>query len=170
MPLDSTWNGSVNSRDAGVSRRDFLSTTAKTGTALIVGCFLDGRIGTTDALAAECKDSSLNPWVRITPDDSVTIVVSQAEMGQGIMTTLPAVLAEELGADWVRVQLEMSPTAQAYRNPRLQFQFTGNSESTKSFFDLMRTVGASAREMLISAAADRWHVAPLSCGVDRGVV
>jgi isoquinoline 1-oxidoreductase beta subunit len=170
MPLDSTWNGSVNSSDAGVSRRDFLSTTAKTGTALIVGCFLDGRIGTTDALAAECKDSSLNPWVRITPDDSVTIVVSQAEMGQGIMTTLPAVLAEELGADWVRVQLEMSPTAQAYRNPRLQFQFTGNSESTKSFFDLMRTVGASAREMLISAAADRWHVAPLSCGVDRGVV
>jgi isoquinoline 1-oxidoreductase subunit beta len=170
MSFDSTWNESGVSRDAGVSRRDFLSTTAKTGATLIVGCFLDGRIGTTVALAAEPKDSSLNAWVRIAADDSVTIVASQAEMGQGIMTTLPAVLAEELGADWDRVRLEMSPTAQAYRNPRLQWQFTGNSESTMSFFDLMRTVGASAREMLVSAAADRWHVAPSACSVDRGMV
>ena len=170
MSFDSTWNESGVSRDAGVSRRDFLSTTAKTGATLIVGCFLDGRIGTTVALAAEPKDSSLNAWVRIAADDSVTIVVSQAEMGQGIMTTLPAVLAEELGADWDRVRLEMSPTAQAYRNPRLQWQFTGNSESTMSFFDLMRTVGASAREMLVSAAADRWHVPPSACSVDRGMV
>jgi isoquinoline 1-oxidoreductase subunit beta len=157
-------------RKVEVSRRDFLTTTAKTGAALIVGCFLDGRIGSIDACATDPKESSLNAWVRIASDDSVTIIVSQAEMGQGIMTTLPAVLAEELGADWERVRLEMSPTSEAYRNPRLHWQFTGNSESTMSFFDLMRQVGASAREMLISAAADRWHVAPASCTVDRGVV
>jgi isoquinoline 1-oxidoreductase beta subunit len=170
MSTDSTQDQADLGRDAGVSRRDFLAQSAKTGAALIVGCFLDGRIGTTEALAPEPKDSSLNAWVRIAPDDSVTIVVSQAEMGQGIMTTLPAVLAEELDADWDRVQLEMSPTAEAYRNPRLKWQFTGNSESTMSFFDLMRTVGASAREMLVATAADRWHVAPSSCTVDRGVV
>jgi isoquinoline 1-oxidoreductase beta subunit len=163
-------NNDTETRSGEVSRRDFLSATAKTSAALIVGCFFDGRIGTINALASEAKDSSLNAWVRVGSDDSVTIVVSQAEMGQGIMTTLPAILAEELGADWDRVQLEMSPTAQAYRNPRLQWQFTGNSESTMSFFDLMRQVGASAREMLISAAADRWRVAPTLCTVDRGTV
>lgn len=156
--------------EAGVSRRNFLATSAKAGAALIVGCFLNGRIGVVDLLAAERAETSLNAWVRVGSDDSVTIVVSQAEMGQGIMTTLPSVLAEELGADWDRVQLEMSPTAQAYRNPRLQWQFTGNSESTMSFFDLMRQVGASAREILIAAAADRWHVAAESCTVDRGIV
>jgi isoquinoline 1-oxidoreductase beta subunit len=154
----------------GVSRRDFLTTTAKTGAVLIVGCFLDGRIGAMNGLTAEPKDISLSPWVRIASDDSVTIVVSQAEMGQGIMTTLPMVLAEELDADWDRVHLEMSPTAEAYRNPRLHWQFTGNSESMMSFFDLMRQVGASAREMLISAAADRWHVAASSCIAESGMV
>lgn len=151
-----------------VSRRTFLATTSKAGGALVVGCFLDGTIGVIDA--ANPTEAQLNAWVRIAGDDSVTIVVSQAEMGQGIMTTLPAVLAEELGPDWDRVRLEMSPTAEAYRNPRLKWQFTGNSESTMSFFDLMRQVGAGAREMLVSVAADRWKVAPSSCTVDRGVV
>jgi isoquinoline 1-oxidoreductase beta subunit len=169
MFCDEAWNDFVLRNDTA-SRRDFLASTAKTGAALIVGCFLDGRIGVIDALAAEPKDTSLNAWVRIASADTVTIVVSQAEMGQGIMTTLPMVLAEELGADWDRVHLEMSPTAQVYQNPRLHWQFTGNSESTMSFFDLMRQVGASAREMLVAAAADRWHVAPTSCSVDRGAV
>jgi len=154
----------------GISRRNFLTVAAKTGAALVVGCLVDGRIAVVDASPANPAEAQLNAWVRIATDDSVTIVVSQAEMGQGIMTTLPAVLAEELGADWDRVRLEMSPTAEAYRNPRLKWQFTGNSESTMSFFDLMRQVGASAREMLVEAAAERWKVAPASCAVERGVV
>ena len=165
------WGADAEPRhETSVSRREFLATAVKSGSALVVGCLVDGRIGTIAALAGEPRDSSLNAWVRITSDDSVTIVVSQAEMGQGIMTTLPMVLAEELGANWERVRLEMSSTSLAYRNPRLQWQFTGNSESVMSFFDLMRQVGASAREMLISAAADRWQVSPSSCTVDRGVV
>src|SRR5262249_59435692 len=89
------------------------------------------------------------------PDNTVTIIVSQAEIGQGIATTLPAVIAEEMGADWGRVRLENSPADPAYRNPRINWQFTGNSESTTSFFELMREMGAGAREMLISAASDR---------------
>jgi isoquinoline 1-oxidoreductase subunit beta len=152
-----------------VTRRDFLEGTAKTGAALVVGCFLDGTIGVVEA-ADEMKDLPLNAWVRVSEDNTVVIVVSQAEMGQGIMTTLPMVLAEELGADWNQVHLEMSPTAEVYRNPRLQFQYTGNSESMMSFFDLMRQVGASAREMLISAAADKWHVDPASCSVEKSTV
>src|SRR5262249_7983940 len=154
-----------------ITRRTFLEGAGKTGAALIVGCFLDGTIGVLNAAAAATgQDQMLNAWVRVSSDDKVTIVVSQAEMGQGIMSTLPLVLAEELGADWDRVQLEMSPTADAYRNPRINWQFTGNSESTTSFFELMRQVGASAREMLISAAADRWRVAPASCFADDGKV
>jgi isoquinoline 1-oxidoreductase beta subunit len=154
---------------SGITRREFVGTTAKMGAALMVGCFVDGTIAALDA-STETKDLPLNAWVRVSSDDSVTIVVSQAEMGQGIMTTLPAVVAEELGADWERVRLEMSLTATSYRNPRLQWQFTGNSESTMSFFDLMRQVGAGAREMLISAAAERWHVDRSSCVVESGSV
>jgi len=152
-----------------ITRRDFLEGVGKTGAALVVGCFFDGSIGVLDADAA-AQDRTLNAWVRVSSDDQVTVVVSQAEMGQGIMSTLPLVLAEELGADWDRVHLEMSPAAEAYRNPRINWQFTGNSESTSSFFELMRQVGASAREMLISAAADRWRVAPSSCVAGGGAV
>src|ERR1700730_7538804 len=122
------WGADAEPRhETSVSRREFLATAVKSGSALVVGCLVDGRIGTIAALAGEPRDSSLNAWVRITSDDSVTIVVSQAEMGQGIMTTLPMVLAEELGANWERVRLEMSPTSLSYRNARLQWQFTGNS-------------------------------------------
>jgi isoquinoline 1-oxidoreductase beta subunit len=112
----------------------------------------------------------MNAWLRISRADQVTIVVSQAEMGQGISTTLPAVLAEELGADWSRVVLENAPVGPAYQNPRLKWQFTGNSESTSSFFELMRTMGASAREMLIAAAATRLGVKPASCHAEHGEV
>ena len=113
---------------------------------------------------------ALNAWVRIGADDVVTLIVSQAEMGQGVLTTLPAVLAEELGADWKRVRLEGSPADPAYRNPARNWQFTGNSESTTAFFDFLRTMGAGAREMLISAAAERWKVDPASCYASDGKV
>jgi isoquinoline 1-oxidoreductase beta subunit len=152
-----------------ITRRSFLEGVGKTSAALIVGCFFDGTIGVLDAAAA-MQDQTLNAWVRVSSDHQVTIVVSQAEMGQGIMSTLPLVLAEELGAHWDRVNLEMSPAAEAYRNPRINWQFTGNSESTSSFFELMRQVGASAREMLISAAGDQWRVAPSSCFAEGGAV
>jgi isoquinoline 1-oxidoreductase beta subunit len=112
----------------------------------------------------------MNAWVRINADNSVVIVVSQAEIGQGIATTLPAVIADELGADWAHVQLENSPTDPTYRNPRLNWQFTGNSESTTSFFDLMREMGASAREMLLSAACDRMQAAPATLRAERSKI
>src|SRR5262249_42319389 len=116
------------------------------------------------------SDIPLNAWIRIAPNDEVTLISSQSEMGQGVMTTLPAVLAEELGADWSRVKVEVSTVAPAYRNPRINWQFTGNSESTTGFFELLRTMGASAREMLIAAAAKRWGVTAEDCYTDNGRV
>jgi isoquinoline 1-oxidoreductase subunit beta len=155
-------------------RRQFLVTVALTGGALLVKV----TVHPAEAFASTAHDAAndptkaipLNAWVRIGTDDSVTIIVSQAEMGQGIRTTLPAVIAEELGADWSRVRLEDSPTDPAYRNPRINWQFTGNSESTPSFFELMRQMGASAREMLISAAAQKWRVDPATCRTEAGKV
>lgn len=161
--------GGATQRDAPqVDRRQFLVTAALAGGALL----LKGAVTPAVASAAleAAKVIPLNAWLKIGADDSVTIIVSQAEMGQGIRTTLPAVLAEELGADWSRVRLEDSPTDPLYRNPRVNWQFTGNSESTPSFFELMRQMGASAREMLIAAAAQKWKVDPASCRTEAGKV
>src|SRR5215467_1941738 len=153
-----------------IDRRQFLVTASLASGALLLKCVFRP----TEAFASEksgaAKVIPLNAWLKIGTDDCVTIIVSQAEMGQGIRTTLPAVLAEELGADWSRVRLEDSPTDPAYRNPRINWQFTGNSESTPSFFELMRQMGASAREMLIAAAAQKWKVDPSACHTEAGKV
>ena len=154
---------------SGMTRRGFLGVTAQTSAAFILGCLFNGKIEAF-GVTPDANKIAVDAWVRISPENKVTIVVSQAEMGQGIMSTLPAVLADELGADWDNVQLEMSPAAPAYRNPRIDWQFTGNSESTMSFFELMRQVGASAREMLISVAAERWGVEPSSCMAEKGTI
>lgn len=156
--------------DTIVDRRQFLFTVALAGGSLVLKCAAPLPEALASAESAATRVLALNAWLKIGTDDSVTIVVSQAEMGQGIRTTLPAVLADELGADWSRVRLEDSPTDPAYRNPRLNWQFTGNSESTPSFFELMRQMGASAREMLISAAAQKWKVDPATCRTEAGKV
>ena len=152
-----------------VSRREFLLSPAFAGGGLLLTCATAPESVLATAVG-EPKTIPLNAWLKIGTDDSVTITVSQAEMGQGIATTLPAVLAEELGADWSRVRFEDSSTDSAYRNPRLNWQFTGNSESTTAFFDLMRQMGASAREMLKSAAAQNWKVDPSACHTELGKV
>jgi isoquinoline 1-oxidoreductase beta subunit len=115
-------------------------------------------------------EAALNAWLKIARDNTITIISSQAEMGQGIQTTLPAVLADELGADWGHIRLENAPADPAYRNPRINWQFTGNSENATALFELMREMGASGREMLINAAAARWKVNPSECHTDRSVV
>ena len=158
-----------------VSRRFFLSTSIATGGGLLIGYSLSssGLLGEVVRATRGSKPTAdsqipLNAWIRISPNDEVTLISSQSEMGQGIMTTLPAVLAEELGADWTRVKVEFSTVAPAYRNPRINWQFTGNSESTTGFFELMRTMGAFAREMLLTAAANRWRVKAEECYAENG--
>ncbi len=152
-----------------LTRRTLLKASLLAGGGLVLHAQLPGALAATpDGDAVAAAGVALNAWLRISVTDQVTIVVSQAEMGQGISTTLPAVLCEELGADWSRVVIESSPVGPAYRNPRLKWQFTGNSESTSSFFELMRMMGASAREMLITAAARRLGVRPASCRAELG--
>jgi isoquinoline 1-oxidoreductase subunit beta len=142
----------IDSLQSAVTRRSFLTAA---GGAFLLGCTFE----TASAQSPGSSGVPLNAWIRIDADNTVVLVVSQAEIGQGIATTMPAIIADELGADWAHVRLENSPTDPAYRNPRINWQFTGNSESTSSFFDLMREMGAGAREMLLSAASDRMQVA-----------
>src|SRR5215471_9562932 len=151
-----------------VSRRGFLQTAVLAGGGLVLSSTAFGKA----VLAAEGEPAevALNAWLRIAPDGITTIIVSQAEIGQGISTTMPALIAEELGADWKRVKFENSPTDPAYRNPRINWQFTGNSESTTSFFNLMRQMGAAAREMLINAASSRWKVPAEECDTENSKV
>jgi isoquinoline 1-oxidoreductase subunit beta len=160
-----------------ISRRFFLSASIAAGGGLLIGYSLSsssviGKVvfASSEGKAIPGSDIPLNAWIRISPNDEVTLIASQSEMGQGIMTTLPAVLAEELCADWKRVKVEFSTVAPAYRNPRINWQFTGNSESTTGFFELMRTMGASAREMLLTAAANRWGVKAEECYADNGKI
>ncbi len=160
-----------------ISRRFFLSASVAAGGGLLLGYSSSaGPLPRTifsmprQTNATNVNEIPLNAWIRISPNDEVTLISSQSEMGQGVMTTLPAVLAEELGADWSRVQIEISTVATAYRNPRINWQFTGNSESTTGFFELLRTMGAAARDMLIAAAARRWGVRSEDCYTDNGLI
>jgi isoquinoline 1-oxidoreductase beta subunit len=149
------------------SRRAFLKAVALGAGGLSIGFALNRALA---GLISEGSEAELTAWVRITPDDRVTIVVSQAELGQGISTTLPAILADELGARWASVKLATAPFAPAYRNPERNWMFTGNSESSQAFYDLMRKTGAAAREMLVRAAAARWNVAERECAAADGMI
>jgi isoquinoline 1-oxidoreductase beta subunit len=145
-----------------VSRRALLEGAA----ALLVGLQAPAAL----AQIARPNAAVLNAWVRISSDDRVTLLLSQAEIGQGISTTLPAILADELGADWSKVTVENSPVGPDYQNPRIHWMFTGNSESIASFAPHLRRMGAAAREMLIAAAAKRWNANPAECNARDGAV
>ena len=148
---------------ARIDRRSFLAASG----ALVIGLSCAGTRGR----AQGARGQALNAWVRIGADDRVTIILSQSEIGQGISTTLPAILADELGADWSRIVVENSTVAPEYQNPRIHWMFTGNSESIASFSGLMRKAGAAAREMLIAAAVQRWgNAVPADCTTRDGTV
>jgi isoquinoline 1-oxidoreductase subunit beta len=102
------------------------------------------------------RSASLTAWIRIGQNNSITLIASQSEMGQGSTTTLAAALADELYLSLNDVKIEFAPFAPAYRDPVYNWMFTGNSQSTSSFYDIMRQMGAAAREMLLASAARRW--------------
>jgi isoquinoline 1-oxidoreductase subunit beta len=150
------------------SRREFLQAAAVAGGGLLIGFSMPGR----RLAAAEPGSAPFHPnaFIRIAADDSVTLIVSMAEMGQGVLTSLPQLLAEELEADWHRVRVEQAPVDPAYNNPIFGLQGTGGSTSVRAFWDPLRRAGASAREMLITAAATSWGVDRSTCHAREGAV
>src|SRR5690606_24953005 len=97
-------------------------------------------------------------YVEITPDNTVWLVTPEAEMGQGVESALPAILAEEMEADWEHVAIRLSGAGEYYINPGKNMQATGRSMAVRGYFELLRQVGATARDLLRQAAADRWGV------------
>jgi isoquinoline 1-oxidoreductase beta subunit len=105
-----------------------------------------------------------NAFIRIDDSGKTTLIMPQVEMGQGVYTALPMILAEELDADFAQVTLEHAPPSdQLYGKPLFGIQATGNSNSVRAWWKPLRTAGASARAMLVRAAAQQWQVDPASC-------
>jgi isoquinoline 1-oxidoreductase beta subunit len=157
-----------------LTRRELLAQ-ASSLAGLVLGCDLVFAGTTARRSRAVISGSagpgaSLTAWIQIAPDDSVTIFCSQSEMGQGVLTALPMLVAEELDVDWGAVHVAMPPSDPAFRTKLGGRRFTGNSDSVMTSFEPLRRAGASARQMLIEAAASTWGVAAAECTTDRGVV
>lgn len=123
---------------------------------------------------ATTPESALNAYIRIASTGEITLKMGASEMGQGVYTSLPMLLAEELDADWNLVRVESAPANTAFAHPNVDYpgsmQMTGGSLSVRGYWTGLRTAGAAAREMLVAAAAKRWGVAPESCTTEKGVV
>jgi len=150
------------------TRREFLRRGAGAGAALVLAMTLPALRGVSRAAAR--GSSQLNAWLMIGSDESITILVDRSEMGQGVYTALPMLLAEELEIDPARVQVIAAPVGDAYVNAMNGGQVTGTSNSVPDAWEKLRKAGAQARMMLISAAAQRWQVDPASCHASDGRV
>src|SRR3984957_7332283 len=146
-----------------VDRRRFLKTSAAGGAALLIGFHLPARASDPAQEQEKPPVNPLNAWVRITPDNHVTLILAKSEMGQGIMTALLMILAEELCLDWKQVTIEQAPT-----NPKIYDHGTGGSGSVAGSWLPLRQAGAAAREMLIAAAAQHWSVNRDTCKAKDG--
>jgi isoquinoline 1-oxidoreductase subunit beta len=149
---------------ARLSRRSFLKTGAASGVALVIGFRLHGK-ALADTPNEKKTPNPFDAWIHLDSTGGVTLLVAKSEMGQGILTALPMVLADELDVDWARVKVEQAPT-----NPSLYDHGTGGSGSTRSSWLPLRQAGAAAREMLVQAAARQWQVNPNTCKTEAGYV
>jgi isoquinoline 1-oxidoreductase beta subunit len=155
-----------------LGRRRFLQISAAAGGGLLVGFQIPALArGMSSEPAAAGDDRFVpNAWIRIDPDDRVTVMVGSSEMGQGVMTSIPMLAAEELDADWQRVTARFAPADKAYTNPIIGQQLTGGSTAVRAFWKPVREAGAAAREVLIAAAAKTWGVPAHSCRAKAGQV
>ena len=152
------------------SRRGFLKSAAATAVGFTIGFHWSGPL--SRALAETPKEFAPNAFLRIAPDNSVTVIAKHLEMGQGAYTGLATVVAEELDADWAQIRVESAP-ADASKYANLVFgtiQGTGGSSAMANSWMQLRNAGATARAMLVAAAAAEWNVPPASLTVERGVV
>jgi isoquinoline 1-oxidoreductase subunit beta len=153
---------------AETSRRDFLKTTAIASGGLLMGVSLTGLNG---AKAAGTLFTP-NAWVHIADDNTVTLISARSEMGQGVYTSMPMLIAEELNVDIRKIKVAMAPPdAKLYGNALLGgTQLTGGSTSVRDGWEKLRVAGAQVREMLVSAAAARWNVDRATLKAENGMV
>ena len=152
---------------ANFSRRDFLRSAAIAGGGLVIGFRLTPKLGAAEPAAAAFAP---NAFLRIAPDGAVTIFAKHSEMGQGIYTSLAMCVAEELDADWTRISVEAAPPGPAFAHTAFGMQMTGGSSSTWESYDQMRQAGATARALLVQAAAQAWAVEAATLRTENGAV
>jgi isoquinoline 1-oxidoreductase beta subunit len=154
-----------------IARRDFLKTSAAIGGGLCIAAYVP-ELAARPLENSPANDGVFAPnaFVRIAPDDSVTVIVNHSEMGQGVYTSLPMLLNEELEADWSKIKIESAPVDAAYNHTVFGLQMTGGSTTTPSEWERFRKMGAMARLMLIDAGAQKWSVPASQCRVEKGVV
>ena len=159
------------SAPATLLRREFIRAGAALGGGLFVSLYLP-LVDAEESVAEGADDHqfALNAFVRIGTDESVTVISSHSEMGQGIYTSLPMLLNEELEADWARISVEAAPVDKVYNHPIFGIQMTGGSTTSPAEYDHYRKMGALARTMLVQAASQKWNVDPASCRVEKGLV
>src|SRR5262252_7989249 len=155
-----------------MSRRQLLCTGAAAGGGFLLGLHLEAlpRVLAATAEGTE-TDFAPNAFIRIGKDGWITLIMNQVEMGQGTYTSMPMLIAEELEVGLDQVHLEHAPpNDKLYANPALGDQETGASTSVRMFYEPLRRAGATARTMLVAAAAQTWKVDPASCKAARGTV
>ena len=158
---------SASPNDLDVSRRAFVVTGAVAGTAFLLGVRIPERRHqrlTDAAHSLGVEPFAPNAWIRLDESGDVTVLVHKSEMGQGVWTALPMIVAEEMDADWRRVRAERAPTRPEYDTA------TGGSSSVRDSWEALRRAGAAARALLISAAARRWNVPDSECTTSAGEV
>jgi CO/xanthine dehydrogenase Mo-binding subunit len=156
-------------------RELFLRTTGAFGAGLaLAGGFLETPLRADAAdgatATATATDFATNAWVNVRPDGHVVVRINKAEMGQGVYTGMPMLVAEELDAPFDRVSVEFAPVEDRYNDPGFRDMTTGGSQSTAAMYTIMRTAGATARAMLVSAAAAKWNVPASECTTKAGMV
>jgi isoquinoline 1-oxidoreductase beta subunit len=162
-------------RPLRLSRRAFLRATGSAGSGLMLGIALPGALpGSARAADAPAGQPKIvyppAAFVRIAPDDTVTVLINKLEFGQGVFTSLSMLIAEELDCDWSKVRAEHAPAAQIYAHPGFGIQMTGGSTSITSSWMQFREIGATARQMLLAAAAAEWKVPMASLSTRNGAV
>ena len=151
------------------ARRDFLKVSGTVAGGLALGFYLPGRQNVAIADGGGGY-ASPNAWVRIGADNSITIMCARSEMGQDVYTSMPMLVAEELEVDINKVKVEFAPPAEVYINALLGGQLTGGSTSIRDAWENLRKAGASARMMLVAAAADQWGVDAAKCKAANGAI
>jgi isoquinoline 1-oxidoreductase beta subunit len=152
-----------------LNRRSFLQVTAAAGGGLLVGTYLPSLTDGETLEAAGVFEP--NVWIKVNADDTVRIMLTMLEMGQGVMTSMPMLVAEELDFDWTKIKTEWAGADPKYGNPNFGGQqLTAGSNSVRGMWKVLREAGATARMMLVTAAAQTWGVAEDSCTTDKGDV
>jgi isoquinoline 1-oxidoreductase beta subunit len=155
-----------------VTRRRFLKSSAALAGAFVLAFHLPAGKGRFTALAQDAKKPAVPPnaFLRIDKDGTVTVIVKHLEFGQGVTTSLPMLVNEELDADWSKVRAELAPAGPQYAHTLFGMQMTGGSSSVPNSYEQLRTVGAQARAMLVQAAANQWKAKPSELRTEKGFV